>query len=482
MYRLFNGTFYTMDELESVHELYVDHEGLITTNQVEINDVIDIDMQGQYIYPAFVDCHLHLMGYGQFLSRLQIKGVLNKQDVYMFIKKHLDLNIIYIEHYKPSMNINKKDLDDISKDIPIYLRHEDYHGMTLNSKAIEIMQFESEDGILKEEEATMALQSIPKNTIDTLTSFLMKAYQKLNAYGIIAGHSDDLYYFNGYHDTLQAFFQASQSHLFYNHLLVHHQTLKDHIRRPIVENDFVELGAVKMFYDGTTGSKTALMSTPYVDDTYGMRITSMKKFKAQVTQARKANMAVAIHVIGDQGLLEVAKILRDIPVKKGLFDRVIHASYANQEAIHILKTLDVFLDIQPQFLTTDLPHTLSLFKDTPNMVFPFKMYHDAHIHYGYSSDAPVEDPNPLLGIYAAETRNVGQIHDKDQCMTRYDAVKAYTTNAWMLSKLNGGYLKPTFPAHFVVFKEDLLKINHDRLKTLQVSETWMQGKNIYKAP
>ena len=482
MYRLFNGTFYTMDELESVHELYVDHEGLITTNQVEINDVIDIDMQGQYIYPAFVDCHLHLMGYGQFLSRLQIKGVLNKQDVYMFIKKHLDLNIIYIEHYKPSMNINKKDLDDISKDIPIYLRHEDYHGMTLNSKALEIMRFESEDGILKEEEATMALQSIPKNTIDTLTSFLMKAYQKLNAYGIIAGHSDDLYYFNGYHDTLQAFFQASQSHPFYNHLLVHHQTLKDHISRPIVENDFVELGAVKMFYDGTTGSKTALMSTPYVDDTYGMRITSMKKFKAQVTQARKANMAVAIHVIGDQGLLEVAKILRDIPVKKGLFDHVIHASYANQEAIHILKTLDVFLDIQPQFLTTDLPHTLSLFKDTPNMVFPFKMYHDAHIHYGYSSDAPVEDPNPLLGIYAAETRNVGEIHDKDQCMTRYDIVKAYTTNAWMLSKLNGGYLKPTFPAHFVVFKEDLLKIDHDRLKTFQVSETWMQGKNIYKAP
>lgn len=482
MYRLFNGTFYTMDGLESVHELYVDHEGFITTNQEDINDVIDIDMQGQYIYPAFVDCHLHLMGYGQFLSRLHIKGLQNKQDVFMFIKKHLDLNMIYIEHYKPSININKKDLDDISKDIPIYLRHEDYHGMTLNSKALEIMQFESEDGILKEEDATMALQSIPKNTIDTLTSFLMKAYQKLNAYGIIAGHSDDLYYFNGYHDTLQAFFQASQSHPFYNHLLVHHQTLNDHIRRPTLENDFVELGAVKMFYDGTTGSKTALMSTPYVDDTYGMRITSKETFKSQVMQARKANMAVAIHVIGDQGLLEVAEILRDIPVKKGLFDRVIHASYANQEAIHILKTLDVFLDIQPQFLTTDLPHTLNLFKDTPDMVFPFKTYHDAHIHYGYSSDAPVEDPNPLLGIYAAETRNVGEIHDKDQCMTRYDAVKAYTTHAWILSKHKGGYLKPTYPAHFVVFKEDILNIHHDRLKSLQVSETWMQGKNIYKAP
>ncbi len=67
-------------------------------------------------------------------------------------------------------------------------------------------------------------------------------------------------------------------------------------------------------------------------------------------------------------------------------------------------------------------------------------------------------------------------------MTRYDAVKAYTTHAWMLSKHKGGYLKPHYPAHFVVFKEDILNIHHDRLKTLQVSETWMQGKNIFKAP
>ena len=482
MKRLYNGIFYTMDDMEIRHELYINDHGMIIDEPTHQINVEHIDMKGQFVYPAFIDCHLHLMGYGQFLSRLHAKGISTKQAVLQFVSNHLNLPMIYIEHYKPHMNVNKTDLDLISKEIPIYLRHEDYHGMTLNSKALAIMNFHSKDGILKEEDATKALQSIPKNDIQTLTSFLLKAYQKLNQYGIVGGHSDDLYYFNGYHDTLKAFFDASEKHPFYNHLLVHHRTLHDHVNNPIVQNDFVELGAVKMFYDGTTGSKTALMSTPYVDQSFGMRIMDKVVFKHQVRLAREAQMPVAVHVIGDQGLLEVAEILKEIPVKKGCYDRVIHASYANQEAIELLKTLDVFLDIQPQFLTTDLPHTLELFKSIPNMIFPFKTYHDEQILYGYSSDAPVEDPNPLLGIYAAVTRDIGYPFQESQKMTRYQAIKAYTTHAWILSKHQGGYLKPNHPANFVVFKKDLFDIHETEFKTLEVSQTWMLGKNMYQAP
>lgn len=482
MKRLYNATFYTMNEMETLNELYIDEKGLIIDMPGHDVDIEHIDMQGQFIYPAFIDCHLHLMGYGQFLSRLHAKGIPSKEALIRFIYDHMNPHMIYIEHYKPWMNIQKADLDVISKEIPIYLRHEDYHGMTLNSRALEIMNFMSVDGILKEEDATKALQSIPKNDIKTLTSFLLKAYHQLNKYGIIGGHSDDLYYFNGYHDTLKAFFDASQQHPFYNHLLVHHRTLHDHVKNPIVQNDFVELGAVKMFYDGTTGSKTALMSTPYIDQSFGMRIMDKDIFKHQVKLAREAHMPVAVHVIGDQGLLEVAEILKEIPVKKGCYDRVIHASYANQEAIQLLKTLDVFLDIQPQFLTTDLPQTLDLFETPPKMVFPFKTYHDENLLYGYSSDAPVEDPNPLLGIYAAVTRNIGYTYQEHQKMTRYEAIKAYTTHAWILSKHHGGYLKKEYPAHFVVFKKDLFKIEEYEFKTLEVSQTWMLGKNIYQAP
>lgn len=481
MKRLYNGTFYTMEYMQTVDELYINEEGLIIDAPNQDVDIEHIDMQGQFIYPAFIDCHLHLMGYGQFLSRLHAKGLSSKEGVLSFIHQHLNNTMVYIEHYKPHINIHKEDLDKISTQIPIYLRHEDYHGMTLNSKALKIMDFHSEDGILKEEDATRALQSIPKHDISTLTSFLLKAYDKLNHYGIIGGHSDDLYYFNGYHDTLKAFFDASQKHPFFNHLLVHHRILHDHIKQPIIQNDYVELGAVKMFYDGTTGSKTALMSTPYIDKSFGMRIVEKEVFKNQVRLAREAWMSVAVHVIGDQGLFEVAEILKEIPVKKGLYDRIIHASYANEAAIERLKNLDVFLDIQPQFLTTDLPHTLDVFQQPPKMVFPFKTYHEEKILYGYSSDAPVEDPNPLLGIYAAVTRDIGYPYQADQCMTRYEAIQAYTTHAWILTHHQGGYLKLNYPANFVIFKEDLFTIETSSLKTLSVSQTWIQGKKIYNA-
>jgi predicted amidohydrolase YtcJ len=67
-------------------------------------------------------------------------------------------------------------------------------------------------------------------------------------------------------------------------------------------------------------------------------------------------------------------------------------------------------------------------------------------------------------------------------MTRYEAIKAYTTHAWILSHHQGGYLKPDYPAHFVVFKKDLFNLDEIEFKTLEVSQTWMLGKNIYQAP
>jgi predicted amidohydrolase YtcJ len=56
-------------------------------------NVEHIDMQGQFVYPAFIDCHLHLMGYGQFLSRLHAKGYSNKTSTFtVHVSNHLNLH------------------------------------------------------------------------------------------------------------------------------------------------------------------------------------------------------------------------------------------------------------------------------------------------------------------------------------------------------------------------------------------------------
>lgn len=476
-----NGNIHVMDGT-TLNELFVSDEGVILASPDGSNNEV-IDLKGRSLYPALIDCHIHLMGYGQHLSRLNVKHLKNKEDILTYIKRNLQENLTYIEGYHPSM-ITRDELDEISKDTYIYLRHADYHGMTVNSKTLEMLQIVSNDGILLEEDGTRAMQSIKKSTHEELVSFLKKAYDKLYSYGVIGGHSDDLYYFNGYYDTLKAFKEVSQTYPFYAHLLMHHLTLEDFIESKDSigpQNKYVELGAVKIFYDGTTGSKTALMTHPYIDQTFGERIYDHEMFTYYVKLARKHDLAVAVHVIGDQGLLELSQILKQYPVKKGLKDRIIHASYASTKALDMIKDLDVFLDLQPQFLTSDMPHTLYSFQKPPEYIFPMKTYHDLGIEYGLSSDAPVEIPNPILGMHAAIFRTIGdEIYQKEERLTRMEALRAYTTHAWRLTSHQGGYLKPGYPAHLIITDQDILTVSKkDFLKT-QVLETYVHGALVFK--
>jgi predicted amidohydrolase YtcJ len=441
-----------------------------------------IDLQGASMYPAFVDCHMHLMGYGQHLSRGNVNHLKTNEAILAYIRTHLTPPVTYIEGYHPC-GIHKSDLDDVSKDSFIYLRHEDYHGMTVNSKTLQRLNITSDDGVLLENDGTKALKSIEKNSNETLVTFLEKAYQSLYQYGVIAAHSDDLYYFNGYVDTLKAFDEASRHFPFYAHLLIHHETLSDYqIHGNIIQdNSYLELGAVKMFYDGTTGSKTALMNAPYVTGGHGERVNQVDVFHQYVLEARANQLPVAVHVIGDLGLEEVCQILREHPVKKGLKDRIIHASYATPKTYALIKDLDVFLDIQPQFLTTDLPHTLAYFTQEPHGIFPFKTYHDLNVSYGLSSDAPVEIPNPILGMYSAIFRDIdGVVYQPDERLNRMQALLGYTTHAWQLTNHHAGYLKPGYPAHLVITNKDILTTPKDAFLSIEVLETYIDGKRVFQ--
>jgi predicted amidohydrolase YtcJ len=213
----------------------------------------------------------------------------------------------------------------------------------------------------------------------------------------------------------------------------------------------------------------------------GEYIQKREVFESLVKEARSLDLAVAVHVIGDKGLLEVSEVLKTYPVKKGLMDRVIHASYANDETIKILKTLDVFLDLQPQFVTTDFPYTLKLFKITPPYIFPFKTYDRHGLKYGLSSDAPVEIPNPLFGMYSAITRkNAYGTYQEHERLTRLEALLGYTKHAWLLTNDQAGTLSSGQLANLVVFKEDLLTCDIEAFKTMPVLETYIKGQSVYK--
>ncbi len=487
-----NGVFHTMvNEDETKHQMAT-HQGIIIgfdeqIKHLEYDEIIDLN--GHHVYPGFVDAHLHLIGFGRKLSRLNLNNLKDKTIVLKILKQSFDQKPLFAEGYF-ECGITKMDLNQISKDIPILLRHNDYHSVTVNESILNQINQNESDGILTEEIAEQAMNTFPKYTNLELTELLEKSIDHLYQYGITGGHSDDLYYYNGFLETLQVFDRVLLHKPFRAHLLVHHMVLDDYIRSDrfsFNQTPYLQIGAVKMFYDGTISSKTALMIAPYKDtSSHGIRIHSTQEFTQMVQRTRTYGLTAAIHVIGDQGLIEVLKILKENPPKDGQHNRLIHTPWVDEKALLMMKDMPISIDIQPQFLSSDLPWALSYFSQISPYAFPWKSLLKCGVNLAGSSDAPIEIPNPLLGIYAAvkrESDHDQKIYFSDESLTRFEAITLYTKGAnYSAMDQRRGYLKEGYIADLSIFSEDLMKTDIKNLKKNIVYSTVIDEIIVYQKP
>ena len=485
-----NGIFHTMETESSIkHQMVTDKGVIIGFDDMPISTAYDrtVDLKGAHVYPGFVDAHLHLLGYGQKLSRPNISLLKGRTEVLEFVKKSFQGEPLFIEGYH-ACGIKSSDLDSISTDCPIYLRHFDYHSLTVNSKALSISGILNSNGVLTEKEAVHVMETFPGHSNSKLEELLKEAISSLYAYGITGGHSDDLFYFNGFKDTLQVFFNVLDKYPFRTNLLVHHMVMDDYIKSNLPyldQNKYLQLGAIKVFYDGTLSSKTALLKNPYQDSSnFGLKIQSDDELIQILKLARKNRLALAIHVIGDQGLAEVIRLLKQYPPHQGLHDRLIHTPYMDHETLNELKDMPVSLDIQPQFLSSDLPWALDFMSKAPELVFPWKTLLNQKINLAGSSDAPVEIPNPLLGIFAAVERKSDhnhQIYGASEKLSRFEAIGLYTLGAnYSTMKENRGLLKPGFIADLSIFKQNLFDMPVEQFLTEHCLMTVVDEQIVFK--
>lgn len=490
MKKWINGQFHTMRTKDEIYHTMVTDQGIIVGFDDAVSHITPqetIDLHQCHVYPGFIDAHLHLIGYGRFITLIDLRDVYSKEDVLLTLDKNKDKAMLYAEGYR-DLGITKIELDQLIPDKPVFLRHLDYHSLTLNSKALELVKLSSDKGILREEEAMTALKRLPKHKKDELKMMLRHAIKQLYAYGITGGDSDDLYYFNGFDETFSVFDEVLNEMPFRTHLLMHHETITDFVHSGKSWNEqtpFLELGAVKMFYDGTMSSKTARMKDPYRGtNDHGEIVMGKQRFVDTLKRARSLGLTVAIHVIGDQGLDDVANLLKTYPPKPGQKDRIIHAPWAMKKTIPLLKSLPITIDIQPQFLSADLPRALDYFSKEPELIFPWKTYLEEDIPILGSSDAPVETPNPLLGMKDAiyrESNHNHQAYHLEQSLPPFEAIKLYTTYAHLQhTKTNRGYLDQGMIADFTVTSKDLLTLNKDQWNEPLIEMTIIDEQIVYQ--
>lgn len=479
-----NGILHSLQhESHIYHQMMTDH-GLIIGFDDDIKHmkpIKTIDLEGAHLYPGFVDSHIHLMGYGQQLSRPSLKGLHSKKDVLNMISIHQ--NAIIFEGFE-GVDITKNDLEEFGNRA-LVLRHRDYHAATVNHIVLSTLQITSKDGILKEEDAAQAMAVYSRHSSNVLRRMFKKALDKLYTFGVTGGHSDDLAYFSGFHETLNAMDHVLKDYPFRTHLLMHHQILDDYLESnyPFLDQHaYLQLGAIKIFYDGTFGSKTALVSKPYHDGSYGLHMFDPNVLRKLIKKVRKHHLPLAIHVIGDQGLSELFDLLRQYPPDPGLHDRIIHASMWQDKDLKRAQTMPIICDIQPQFLTSDIPEVLNVFKHKPDILYPWHSLLKNDLIICGGSDAPVEIPDPRLGMYDAIYRETkDSVYSESECLSRYEALKLYTTYANIPTyHTNRGQLKEGNIADFTVLDSDVLTISKTKFKTNKIKLTVINEHIVYK--
>jgi predicted amidohydrolase YtcJ len=478
-----------------------------------------IDLQGATMLPGFVDSHLHLIGHGETLIRLDLSRFNTKVDTLVAVKEYArnfsNNEWIIGEGWNENLwdiaePITLQELDEFVPDSPVVLKRVCRHAMVVNSKALKLAGITGESsnppggvierndtgeltGQLKDQAQELIYEALPQVSKEYLEKAMTASIKDAYKLGLTGGHTEDLNYYSGFQNTYETFEKVIKENglKFRAHLLVHHEVVDDmkDAGHEIYSGDLVEFGAMKIFADGALGGRTALLSHPYADDpqTNGLAIFSQEELNDLFAKARRLNMPVAIHTIGDLAFEYALNAMEAHPVTKGR-DRIIHAQILNQHLIERAKIFpSLILDLQPRFLASDFPWVIErIGAERMEYCYAWKTLIDSGIPCAGGSDAPIEPLNPLWGIHAAVTRknkddSTGTVYGEKEKLSVFEAVSLFTKGSAfaICHEDDRGMIKEGYLADFTILEKNIFTVLEDEIADLKVIMTVIGGDIVY---
>ncbi|PKR79416.1 amidohydrolase [Halalkalibacillus sediminis] len=525
MGKLFHGNkIYTMaEEGHSVEAVFTENGKIVSTGTLQdlkstyqdrITEEIEVD---GVMLPGFIDSHMHIIGHGERLIRLDLGNIETREEVLTAVEKAASgltdgewlIGEGFNENYwDDPVVIHRKELDERSPNHPVMLSRVCRHALVVNTKAMEIAGVDDKsedipggvigrdqtgelDGSFFDQAQELIKEAMPSVSQNYLERAIETSIDDLLKYGIVGGHSEDLSYYGGFKHTFDAFKQViTRQKNFRAHLLVHHDAVDEFYKEgyeATVKDDWLEFGAMKIFVDGALGGRTALLSRPYKDDpeTRGVAIHSDEVLEQLVIKARSMGMAVAVHAIGDEAVEKIVDMIERHPVPSGQNDRIIHAQIMRPELIERMKKLQVIIDVQPTFVASDFPWVIDrVGEDLIRTSYPWKTYIEAGIICAGGSDAPIEHINPLEGIDAAVNRRSsfdGKPYGLEQCLSVFEAIELYTVKpAEVIRKSDEqGRIREGHFADFVILDQDPFEVDSLDLHKIKVTRTIVGEEIVY---
>ncbi|HUE88468.1 MAG TPA: amidohydrolase [Vicinamibacterales bacterium] len=252
--------------------------------------------------------------------------------------------------------------------------------------------------------------------------------------------------------------------------------------------------AIKIGADGALGSRGAALLEPYSDEpsTSGLMTTPPEEIYAQTLAASRAGFQTCIHAIGDRGnrvALDVfERVQAEISGARNLRMRIEHAQILDAAEIPRFAQLNVIASMQATHATSDMPWVPARIGDAraDEGAYVWQRLIQSGVVLANGSDFPVEEPNPMLGFYAAITRQdpTGQPPGgwmPDERLSRDEMLKSFTWNAAYAAHAEQdlGSLEVGKLADMVLLDKDVMTVEPQEILSTRPLVTIVGGEVVY---
>ena len=463
-----------------------------------------IDCQGKTVVPGFNDAHCHIFSFIRKLLSIDLSpsSVSSISDIKAAIHHRAQntppgkwltgtgFNEFYLAEKRCP---TRWDIDEVAPHHPVVLAHRSLHACVLNSLALFL------DGITKETpEPPGGLIDRDLNTgepsgllFEMLGYIREKVMPPLSEKELTDGITlaNRHYLSQGITSLQEATVVNNFSQWQRFHQFKDMGKLESRVSMMLgteAINQFQEAGLAS----GSGNSQLRLGGVKIIpNETTGQLYPPQPELNQQVFNAHQAGFQLAIHAIEPstvEAAITALEYAHSHLPQAGRRHRIEHCSECPPHLLKRLHKLQAVVVTQPPFLYYSGERYLA--EIPPNRLrwlYRIKSLINSGLIVAGSSDCPVVPDNPLVGIYAAVTRQAesGQQLLPQECISASQAVAMYTVNAAYASfeeDIKGSITQGKL-ADIVVLSNDPIKSPPEQIKDIKVEMTVIGGKVVWEA-
>jgi predicted amidohydrolase YtcJ len=521
---LHNARIHTLDKSQPLASaILIDHGDVVAVGGQELLGEVEHgerqDLRGRVILPGLTDAHLHLKSYALALRMIDCETDGIEQCLQRVRERAIGAAAgEWILGHGWNQNTWGQwpcaaDLDRAAPNNPVYLTAKSLHAAWVNSAALRLAHMTTETadpkdgqiqrtvtgeptGILLENAMLVIDNLVPEPDLKDLIAAMKDAQSILWKFGLTGAHD-----FDG-RDSFMALQELDAQRLLKLRVtksipLDSLQQASDLGLRTGFGNDWLRIGGVKVFMDGALGPRTAAMFQAYAGEPENKGILNLdgEQLFEFGRRAADAGLGMAVHAIGDRANHEVLNAyqqLRAYESENGLphlRHRIEHVQLLHADDKERLASLNVIASMQPMHATSDLLMADKFWGERTSLAYAPKTQLDLGAHVAFGSDAPVESPNPFLGIHAAVTRRRADGSPgadgwhPEQRLTVEEAIEGFTTGPAYAAyaETRQGRLAAGSLADLIVLEKDPFTCDPDELGTLRPLATMVGGEWVWQS-